>query len=411
MNKIVKSLLYLVLLTPLVYAPQFVFPFIFPKMLWLNLTILPAFILLLINSIIKEEEIHIPLIIKILFLAQVISSLFGSDIINSLTNNYERSMGLMTTYLPVYLLVILLINTFKTKAEWLNYFKASLVVVSVVALIGLIQYHCWLGDNFLFNKSHGRIWSTLGNFTFVGTMSLWMIFISGWLYSQTKALKYVLPFALGLEMLFLSGSRSPFIGLIIGLITFIIFFSIKEKGVFRNRIIALALVLAVIVGYAFTHPSSIITKEIPGFSHLLDIKLSGTLKTRMFSWEAAWKGFKENPILGNGLNNFNITFNKYYQKKIEAIGGPYEMWHDNPHSLYFQLLSEQGLLGLVSWLMLFGSMLVLLFRRSELWLVGFVVAFSVCMSAIFFDISNLVFFFILVSFLCSIPSLKESSSS
>ncbi len=77
---------------------------------------------------------------------------------------------------------------------------------------------------------------------------------------------------------------------------------------------------------------------------------TGTAGQRMFTWGIGWEMFQANPILGVGQGNFPWTSGEY-------LGG--RTWQTKSlsgrqaHSLYFTLLPELGLVGVV----IFGSMI------------------------------------------------------
>jgi O-antigen ligase len=71
---------------------------------------------------------------------------------------------------------------------------------------------------------------------------------------------------------------------------------------------------------------------------------------RVQSWSAAWEMFKHNPLTGVGVGEFS-----------DAHGAMSKHWL-NVHSLYFQLLSEMGLVGIFS----FGAFLISVFRENRL---------------------------------------------
>ncbi len=70
---------------------------------------------------------------------------------------------------------------------------------------------------------------------------------------------------------------------------------------------------------------------------------------------SAWQMFVDNPILGVGLGNFNIEYQTYSRK----LGLDSRRDARSPASLYLELLSEQGLIGTLIFLML----MVLIFRE------------------------------------------------
>jgi O-antigen ligase len=84
----------------------------------------------------------------------------------------------------------------------------------------------------------------------------------------------------------------------------------------------------------------------------------GTGAARLYTWGIGWEMFLHNPILGVGQGNFPWTFEEYQGDRT---------WQDKSlagraaHSLYFTLLPELGLVGLV----IFLGMLVNSFKDLQ----------------------------------------------
>jgi O-antigen ligase len=71
-------------------------------------------------------------------------------------------------------------------------------------------------------------------------------------------------------------------------------------------------------------------------------------------WGEAWKGFLERPVLGWGPENFTTVFDKFFNPNFYAPGQNNETWFDRAHSVYFDYLSETGILGLLAYLGMFA---------------------------------------------------------
>ena len=86
---------------------------------------------------------------------------------------------------------------------------------------------------------------------------------------------------------------------------------------------------------------------------------SGTAGQRMFTWGIGWEMFLANPVLGIGQGNFAWTIGEY-------LGG--RTWQTKSlagrqaHSLYFTLLPELGLVGVL----IFGSMVYFNLKDARL---------------------------------------------
>jgi putative inorganic carbon (HCO3(-)) transporter len=73
--------------------------------------------------------------------------------------------------------------------------------------------------------------------------------------------------------------------------------------------------------------------------------------TRLDGWGLAWNAFKSHPVLGIGYGNFpSLTLGT-----LEWITQDWVPSGSSPHNFYFYLLSELGLVGLVSMVLIFGS--------------------------------------------------------
>jgi len=99
-------------------------------------------------------------------------------------------------------------------------------------------------------------------------------------------------------------------------------------------------------------------------STMFDDSKGSTGDDRKVLWAAAVKVWEYHPILGAGINNFGPAAATEF--KIGDVGGSYA---ENPkrlydralHSIYFQILSEFGLAGVLT----FGFLLVQFWRRNH----------------------------------------------
>jgi putative inorganic carbon (hco3(-)) transporter len=75
----------------------------------------------------------------------------------------------------------------------------------------------------------------------------------------------------------------------------------------------------------------------------------GTAKERLESWKAAWVMFEDHP-LGVGPDNFPIHFHEYQSKNFTR-----NMWGRAAHSLWFTLLAELGIPGVILYVLIFRA--------------------------------------------------------
>lgn len=84
---------------------------------------------------------------------------------------------------------------------------------------------------------------------------------------------------------------------------------------------------------------------------------SGTGSDRWVLWQAAIRVWKERPIFGVGPSNFGIFASQLFEHG-EAGGdyaNPVTLYGRDLHSIYFQLLSEAGIVGVVAFIVLIAD--------------------------------------------------------
>jgi O-antigen ligase len=89
----------------------------------------------------------------------------------------------------------------------------------------------------------------------------------------------------------------------------------------------------------------------------------GSANDRWDLWNVGWLAFLRSPLVGVGPGNVGVYAAEYFQYG-EARGfyaDPAHLWGKVMHNTYVQVLSEQGLIGVV----IFVSILVDFFRRNR----------------------------------------------
>jgi hypothetical protein len=80
---------------------------------------------------------------------------------------------------------------------------------------------------------------------------------------------------------------------------------------------------------------------------------------RLHVWQVSWQAFLGRPILGYGPENAIYGINKHYDPRIS------EMWFDRAHNFVFDILLTSGIIGLLSYLFIFGLAGWLLFKNLK----------------------------------------------
>jgi O-antigen ligase len=91
------------------------------------------------------------------------------------------------------------------------------------------------------------------------------------------------------------------------------------------------------------------------------------IATRLDFWDAAVSMFQANPLLGVGLNNFDVAYVSLERTGRSFLPGTGLAPPETAHNLYLNTLAEQGLVGIAALLLLVlaAGRLTLALRRSD----------------------------------------------
>ena len=154
-----------------------------------------------------------------------------------------------------------------------------------------------------------------------------MILIALFFQVKKKALRGILGFLIftNLNSIIFLFSRGAYLATWIGLF----FFSLIRKKVFLIPLIM------IIIGWHIFLPQDVqqrITMTVDESG-----QLEASAQTRVLLWEQSWHLFQQNPIFGVGFHVF---------RELGLVAG-------DTHNIYFKLLAEQGILGLLIFLVLY----------------------------------------------------------
>lgn len=144
-------------------------------------------------------------------------------------------------------------------------------------------------------------------------------------------------------------------GGLLGLVTVLLLIALMS----RYRLIALALV-GVAAMFTLSFAPQAWTDRMENLAHG---QIDSSAQQRLIGWRTGWNLVMDYPITGGGLEAYpDVVVFRHYQPE-EMPGGRES---EGPHSIYFQVLGEQGFVGLALFLLLLGSCLVSLHRlRSK----------------------------------------------
>lgn len=357
--KIIRWGVLLALLTPLVVSLEFYFPFIAPKSLYfmgISQILFFIWLFLAINYKRYRPSWNSVVLALILFLViLILSSVLGIDFSRSFWSKYERMTGvLLWLHLLGFFLVIS--STFKKISDWKKIFRFSVLVAMIVSLMEILGI---AGVSSLRLSSRGG--ATLGNTSFLGSYLLFNFFLGTWLGIKSKDWRwrviYVFGAALIVGAIYLSKANAALLSAVggIGLVG-LLFFCFKAKNP-KVRILGKAVLIGgvavVLAGIALLMASgSIVQKKF--------VELTNW--GRVINWNIAQKGFWESPLLGWGPENYSLVFTRFFHPCLftPKCGG--EIWFDRAHNIIFDKLVTVGILGLISYLLIFGAFLYILKR-------------------------------------------------
>ncbi|MEK7568556.1 MAG: O-antigen ligase family protein [Patescibacteria group bacterium] len=297
-----------------------------------------------------------------------LSAIFGENPTKSFWSNFERMEGVVT-YFHLFAYFVVASTVLTARDMWRPYLNFHLGVGVIMALYGVMQ---WAGV-FKVVQDGIRINGTLGNAEYMSTYALFNIFLAGFFLvrqsfttagERVRVAIYGAIILLQMFVLYHSGTRGAVLGLFagLGLITLLVAIFERNNKAVRRGAIGILLAMFIFVGGFIALRDASFIQQSPILSRLAAISPSeGTGKARLMVWGMAYEGFKERPILGWGMENFNFVFNKYYDPNMWGQ----EQWFDRAHNVFFDWLIAGGILGALGYISLFGCAVYCIWRRAD----------------------------------------------
>ena len=163
-----------------------------------------------------------------------------------------------------------------------------------------------------------------------------------------------------LSIVFILGTRGAFIGIFVGVI-FFIFYLLFNINQFKKNLPAFVFVTtSIIISLLINLISSNNNKLADVLERASTISLStndGSVNQRLRYYTQTVEHFISNPIIGTGIGNWKLKSIEYDKNDIFGYIIPY-----HAHNDFLQIAAEQGVFGLISYLMIFISFLYIIFK-------------------------------------------------
>lgn len=385
LDRIIRGHLYaLIVLIPLLFWFDTQAIFTMPKIFILRtLSITAGFSILLKFCLTRKIKINLPahsIFLGFWALSMILSTIFSVNQFTSIFGQYGRFMGLIS--LLNLLLIPFYVANFFRKEDLPKLLDFSIFTAVLAAIYGFMQYFNFFGlwsPNFPWTDApQNRVFGTMGHANHLGAylsahflMLLYRLDLrtekrhpwQTWLYGLGKLISLMLM----ITVIMLTASRGAAIALVLAALCLIVLKVWKNRQQITKKVWRAVGVFAAVI--------LILTGCVIAFSGALqDLSIfrrtEQTLQTidkgitpdRLSFLYSSLQMFADNPLLGTGLSTFRDSYSAY-RRPDYLIDGPgnaqYITVPESAHNLYADILSTQGIFGLLAYL----TMIVYVFRQ------------------------------------------------
>lgn len=338
----------------------------------------------------------------------------------SFWGSLER-MGGLFTFWHYFAFFIMMISVFKSEKHWLQLLNLTIGIGILSSFYGFGQKtHI---DFFVGSGGRERIFGTIGNAAlFAGYQIVTMFLALTLLFkpknSQNFKIFYGSAVLINSIAIMMTAVRGSLLALGVGFLTFALLYSSAFRSKKAKKVLlGLIGLFVVFVSLALLLRDTPIIQNSGYLKRITEFSITNyTVQTRFWAWEAGIKGWKETPktiLLGWGPENFNIPFSKYFNPKFFQGPGA-ETLFDRAHNMFVEVLVTMGLLGFLSYIGIFISVIKVLWKKinqkeDALYGIGFItliIAYAIHNSFIFDTSANFLVFFTVLGFIYFLSSQK-----
>lgn len=348
----------LVFLTPLMTISGANELYEFPKMFFVHLFgffIVAFFFTDLVIHRFKLKKIS--LVVVLFMLVIMLSTILSSDVYTSVFGYYTRFNGGLVSYIVYFGLYFVAVNKIK-KEDFTKILKISLLTIIPISIVGIAQK---FGISIIWPYvSVERVFSTLGQPNWLAQYLAVLLPISLYfgLTEKTKiSLFWVFIYCLGFFCFWLTYSLSGFLGLILGLITFVLFFVTKE--VFDRKVFLRILIIGIFsIGVISTSMGMFKSKvndaifdinklfsfvqKVYAVGENYEVSDPGYIRKEL--WRTSFlliKSSTKNMLIGTGPETFPYAYQPFRGKELN-YSSEWDFVFNKPHNYYLEIWSECG---------------------------------------------------------------------
>ncbi len=415
--------LFLIPVFPLIVTDSLYYPFITGKAFYFRILVEVAFlgwiILAFFDAKYRPKFTSLTVAIAAFSLITLVADLLGANPLRSLWSNLERMEGWITI-IHLWALYMILVNIFSFDKEdrklWHRWLSFSLLIASIVAIYGFFQLFGWAQ----FHRDIGRLDATFGNAAYLAGYMIFNVFIALYLFIATKVKNtvttkcrpdrklsfrwlYILLAILFGFVIFGTQTRGAILGLVGGISMSLALYAIFGRGEPKRwRWVAVGIIgLFIMSGVIFLLNRDVtFVKDNQLLKRFASISINdASNQARLYIWPMALKGAVGRPVLGWGQENFNYIFQSQYNPAMFNM----EQWFDRAHNVFLDWLVSSGIIGLLSYLILYVLYIVYVWKSSlsimeKCILLGLLVAYFLNNLFVFDNLGSYVLFFAILAY-------------
>ncbi len=369
----------LFLITPLLVSPWTYELFEFPKMLFvysLAIVITGCFLLKLVYSsrspigvwsTLKRVPLRLPLLIYLGFF--LVSLAFSKHMYTSAFGYYTRFHGGLTSLLAYVALFLIFVLEFSNKpSRVIRSCWALLGAALIVGIYGVLQ-HFGIDNTYWVQDSASRVFSTLGQPNWLAAWLVMVIPLAWSFYFDTKTLLLKIFFFVVSMVTFtafwFTYSLSGILGIVVMTILFLSYSPVLPAGRRKGSLFILVLGYSLVV-LCYSGPYMVrMRRAWEGIAldwrvyatNTATIGGGDTGRIRRIVWRGAvdlWRSSPKVFLVGSGPETFAYAFLPYRPRSLNNTS-EWNFVFNRAHNEYLDVLCEQGLLGLGSYLSLLGT--------------------------------------------------------